>query len=35
VKANFGHLPVEIVRKVTAENAAELFGVPLPPALAV
>jgi predicted TIM-barrel fold metal-dependent hydrolase len=31
VAANFGHLPREVVRKVTAANAAELFGVPLPP----
>ena len=34
VKANFGHLPPEILRKVTAENAAALFDVPLPPELA-
>ena len=31
VKANFGHLPQEIIDKVTSRNAAELFGVPLPP----
>ncbi|MGI8492374.1 MAG: amidohydrolase family protein [Acidimicrobiales bacterium] len=31
VKANFGHLPDDVIRKVTAENAAELFGVALPP----
>jgi predicted TIM-barrel fold metal-dependent hydrolase len=33
VKASYGHLPEEIVRKVTAENAARLFGVPMPPSL--
>ena len=32
VKANFGHLPAEIVRKVTYENACALFDVPPPPA---
>ena len=31
VKANFGHLPDAVVRQVTYENAADLFGVPLPP----
>ncbi|HLI25095.1 MAG TPA: amidohydrolase family protein [Acidimicrobiales bacterium] len=33
VAATFAHQPPEVVRKVTAENAAALFGVPLPPAL--
>ena len=31
VKANFGHLPAEVMQKVTMTNAASLFGVPLPP----
>lgn len=31
VKANFGHLPADVVEKVTLTNAASLFGVPLPP----
>jgi predicted TIM-barrel fold metal-dependent hydrolase len=30
IKANFGHLPEEIIRKVTVENAAALFGVEVP-----
>ncbi|HMC40753.1 MAG TPA: amidohydrolase family protein [Acidimicrobiales bacterium] len=30
VEANFGHLPDDIVRKVTVENAAALFGVEVP-----
>ncbi len=30
VKANFGHLPQDIVDKVTFANAAELFGVAVP-----
>ena len=30
VKANFGHLPQDIVDKVTFANAAELFGVDVP-----
>jgi predicted TIM-barrel fold metal-dependent hydrolase len=30
VKANFGHLPADMVQKVTLTNAASLFGVPLP-----
>jgi predicted TIM-barrel fold metal-dependent hydrolase len=29
VKRNFGHLPDDVVRKVTVTNAAELFGVDL------
>jgi predicted TIM-barrel fold metal-dependent hydrolase len=33
VKANFGHLPAEVVRKVTVTNAASLFGVEVPGAL--
>jgi predicted TIM-barrel fold metal-dependent hydrolase len=33
VAANFGHLPDAIIRQVTSENAAHLFGVPLPPSL--
>jgi predicted TIM-barrel fold metal-dependent hydrolase len=32
IKANFGHLPDSVVRKVTYDNAAALFGVPPPPA---
>jgi predicted TIM-barrel fold metal-dependent hydrolase len=31
VEASYGHLPAEIVRKVSYANAAELFHVPLPP----
>jgi predicted TIM-barrel fold metal-dependent hydrolase len=34
VKANFGHLPQDVVDKVTYKNAAELFGVPAPGATA-
>ena len=30
IKTNFGHLPEEIIRKVTVENAAALFGVEIP-----
>jgi hypothetical protein len=30
VAANFGHLPAEVVRKVTVDNAAGLFGVEVP-----
>jgi predicted TIM-barrel fold metal-dependent hydrolase len=33
VTANFGHLPDEVIRKVTSENAAHLFDVALPPAV--
>jgi hypothetical protein len=32
-RADYGHLGPEVVAKVAAANAAELFGVPLPPAL--
>jgi predicted TIM-barrel fold metal-dependent hydrolase len=31
VKANFGHLPQDVIDKVTFRNAAELFGIPGPP----
>ena len=31
VKANFGHLPQEIIRKVSYANACDLFGVEPPP----
>jgi predicted TIM-barrel fold metal-dependent hydrolase len=34
VEANFGHLPESIIRQVTYQNAAALFGVPPPPAAA-
>jgi predicted TIM-barrel fold metal-dependent hydrolase len=34
VAANFGHLPDDVVRKITSENAAALFGVALPPPVA-
>ena len=30
IKRNFGHLPDEIIRKVTLENAASLFGLEIP-----
>ena len=30
IETNFGHLPQEIIRKVTLENAASLFGVEIP-----
>jgi predicted TIM-barrel fold metal-dependent hydrolase len=32
VKANFGHLPPDVIRKVTYANACALFDVPAPPA---
>ena len=32
IEAGFGHLPEEVVRKVTYENACRLFRQPLPPA---
>jgi predicted TIM-barrel fold metal-dependent hydrolase len=30
VQANFGHLPADVIRKVTIDNAAALFGVEVP-----
>jgi predicted TIM-barrel fold metal-dependent hydrolase len=30
VQANFGHLPAGVIRKVTIDNAAALFGVEVP-----